>query len=68
MAANFFLRLGRFHDEESLVMAAHWSIPQIDNHESLTHSVTQFVTHVGMPHSQMFQKVEYGLPPKIDAL
>ena len=37
MAANLFSRLERFR-EESQVMAAHWSIAQIENGESLTHS------------------------------
>ena len=39
MAANLFSRLERFL-EESQVMAAHWSIAQIDNHEWLIHSFT----------------------------
>ena len=39
MAANLFSRLERFR-EESQVMAAHWSITQIDDHESLSQSVT----------------------------
>ena len=47
MAAYLFSRLERFR-EESLVMVAHRSIAQIDNHESLTHPVTQSVAHVGI--------------------
>ena len=39
MAANLFSRLEKFR-EESLVMAAHWSIAQIDNHESLSQSLS----------------------------
>ena len=39
MVANMLLRLEGFR-EESQVMAAHWSIAQIDNHESLSQSVT----------------------------
>ena len=35
MAADFFSRLERFC-EESQVMAAYWSIAQINNHESLS--------------------------------
>ena len=38
MAANLFLRLERFRDE-SQVMATHWSIAQIENGESLSHSI-----------------------------
>ena len=37
MAANLFSRLERF-GEESQVTAAHWSIAQIYNHESVTQS------------------------------
>ena len=38
MAAILFSRLERFC-EESQGMAAHWSIAQIDNHQSVSHSV-----------------------------
>ena len=47
MAANLFSRLERFH-EESQVMATHWSIAQIDNHESLSQSLSHSVPSVGI--------------------
>ena len=40
-------RLERFR-EESQVMAAHWSIAQIDNHQWLSHSVSHSLTRVGI--------------------
>ena len=39
MAANMFSRLERFREE---------SLAQIDNHESLSHSLTQSVRYVGI--------------------